>query len=102
MIYIKSQLICSDRKVHYALHFLYPSSLYSSLEKGQPYIFRVGSGQVNSGCCFYRVFELKICLLFMDRLFKLEEYNIVVKEFNNPLGALLIFNLMSRTGDKGT
>lgn len=29
-----------------------PFQFYSSLEKGQPYIFRVGSGQVNSGCCF--------------------------------------------------
>lgn len=38
----------------------------------------------------------------MDRLFKLGEYNIVVKVFNNPLRALLIFNPMSRTGDKGT
>lgn len=27
---------------------LFPFQLYSSLEKGQPYIFRVGSGQVNS------------------------------------------------------
>ena len=34
--------------------------LYSSLEKGQLYIFRVGSGQVNSRCClvFIRTFYL--------------------------------------------
>jgi hypothetical protein len=28
------------------------SPFYSSLEKGQLYIFRVGSGQVNPICCF--------------------------------------------------
>lgn len=36
-----------------ALYFaLFPIQFYSSLEKGQLYIFRVGSGQVNSKCCF--------------------------------------------------